>query len=198
MSLPSQKWQRNPYAVSPAVLANAQPLAQLALASRPVCLAAHLIDGLILSAALVPAAIGLWLDVSEHLRPNYTMTGGVLTLAVGTAWAAYNLHLLSRNGQSIGKRLLSIKFVRRDGSPLPGTHLQAAQRRQRLTPAHPARRRAVCPPRRPDGLQPDTAVPARPDRRHARGQGPAQVSTPNPCGRPSWVRDEPCAEGART
>jgi uncharacterized RDD family membrane protein YckC len=117
MSLPSPQWQRNPYAVSPAVLANAQPLAQLALASRLVRLTAHLIDLLILSATLVPFAIGLWLDVSEHLPPSYTITGGVLTLVVGTAWAAFNLHLLSRNGQSIGKRLLSIKVVRRDGSP---------------------------------------------------------------------------------
>jgi uncharacterized RDD family membrane protein YckC len=117
MSLPSPQWQRNPFAVSPAVLANAQPLAQLALASRPVRMAAHLIDGLILSATLAPAAIGLWLDVSKHLRPNYTITGGLLTLVVGTAWAAFNLHLLSRNGQSIGKRLLSMKVVRRDGSP---------------------------------------------------------------------------------
>jgi uncharacterized RDD family membrane protein YckC len=118
MSQPSPLWERNPYAPSPAVLAGAPPAAQREIAPRGVRLVAHLIDTLILGLTVLPAAIGLGLDLTHGAsQAAYLIPGGVLTLLAGTAWAAVSLHLVSRNGQSIGKRLLSIKVVRRDGSP---------------------------------------------------------------------------------
>ena len=42
--------------------------------------------------------------------------GGLLTLVAVIGWAIYTIHLVKRNSQTIGKKLVGIKVVRSDGS----------------------------------------------------------------------------------
>ena len=109
--------QENPYAAPVAAVADQAPPA-LVLADRGTRLAAYLLDGLIGLVAFVPFVLVLPF-VSTIGERNYDVAFGIAAglcffLLLGlTVW---NCILLSRGGQTLAKRLLGIRIVRRDGS----------------------------------------------------------------------------------
>jgi uncharacterized RDD family membrane protein YckC len=121
MESPAAVWRRNPYAPTSVSLAGSHPVQQLQPATRPSRALASLIDAAIGGAVLLPASLGYGLDAAQGLNASgpgpYTTLGTLLTILAGLLWVAITLHLMSRNGQSIGKKAFGIKVVRRDGSP---------------------------------------------------------------------------------
>jgi uncharacterized RDD family membrane protein YckC len=97
------------------------------LASRIARLAAVTLDGLIGFIAFTPAFAMNFAQIVQQGRGN--RLGVWLALAKTGGWFYFgaliaimvlviNLILLARNGQTIGKKLLGIKVVRVDGSPV--------------------------------------------------------------------------------
>lgn len=113
----------NPYAPPrAAVLDVVDPYAQMVLADRGTRLGAALLDGIFMlpiSLPLIVAAV-----ISESARqgtedPSGTafVIGGFVLMVVGLiAWAWFTILYVSRNGQTIAKKVLGIKVVRSDGS----------------------------------------------------------------------------------
>jgi uncharacterized RDD family membrane protein YckC len=99
----------------------------LDLASRPARLAAVIVDGLVGFIWFTPAYVTNFATLAQQSRGNplavwvnLAKTGGWFYLgAIGALVVlAIDLTLLARNGQTIGKKLLGIKVVRVDGSPV--------------------------------------------------------------------------------
>jgi uncharacterized RDD family membrane protein YckC len=99
----------------------------LALASRPARLAAVMLDGLLGFIWFAPAYVMNFATLAQQARGNpmavwinFAKTGGWFYVgALGALVVlAIDLTLLARNGQTIGKKLLGIKVVRVDGSPV--------------------------------------------------------------------------------
>ena len=99
----------------------------LELASRSARLVAVTLDGLLGFVWFAPAYITNFATVAQQARGNPIMvwinlarTGGWFYVGVLGALVvlAIDLTLLARNGQTIGKKLLGIKVVRVDGSPV--------------------------------------------------------------------------------
>ena len=70
------------------------------------------------AAIIFQVALNLLLDLniySQSAPPSMLMTAMLQLASVGF-YVALNYHLLAKNGQSIGKKLLNIKIVRSDGS----------------------------------------------------------------------------------
>ena len=115
----------NPYAPPTAVVQDiADPLIQLVPADRGTRLGAAILDSLIFVAMVyLPAFVSLVLAAAapgapgDSRLPAMFVGGGLLTLALFIAWCGLNIRYMSRNGQSIAKKLLRIKVVRSDGSP---------------------------------------------------------------------------------
>jgi uncharacterized RDD family membrane protein YckC len=117
----------NPYAPPQAVVADVvDPRVQNTPAERGTRLAAHILDSLIFG-----VMVGAWVfaglvvggttGTGPNARPNFN--AAMLTgLAIGSvgfiAWCWLTVVFVMRNGQSIAKRLLHIKVVRSDGSPV--------------------------------------------------------------------------------
>jgi uncharacterized RDD family membrane protein YckC len=119
--------ETNPYAAPGAVVDDAPVFdgndLEARKASRWQRLGAALLDGLSFCICLAPVFIQAYSAYvarahGQTLQPpiasQYAMLVGVLALGL----VIFNLVLLHRNGQTIGKRLLSIKIVRTDGSPV--------------------------------------------------------------------------------
>jgi uncharacterized RDD family membrane protein YckC len=113
----------NPYAppksaVRDAAEAAAEP------ADRLIRLVAAILDGLILGCMVyVPivvaiAGAGGFAGPGESAEPNEVALGLGVLLAVigGVAWIWLTVTFVARNGQSIAKKIMGIKVVRRDGS----------------------------------------------------------------------------------
>jgi len=99
----------------------------LELASRSARLVAVTIDGLLGFIWFAPVYITNFATVAQQARGspimvwiNLARTGGWFYVGVLGALVvlAIDLTLLARNGQTIGKKLLGIKVVRVDGSPV--------------------------------------------------------------------------------
>jgi uncharacterized RDD family membrane protein YckC len=99
----------------------------LALASRSARLGAVIVDGLLGFIWFTPAYVTNFAMIAQQSRGNpmavwinLAKTGGWFYVGVLGALVvlAIDLTLLSRNGQTIGKKLLGIKVVRVDGSPV--------------------------------------------------------------------------------
>jgi uncharacterized RDD family membrane protein YckC len=97
------------------------------LASRVARLAAVMLDGLLGFIWFAPAYITNFATIVQQARGNPAMlwinlarTGGWFYLGLLGALIvlAIDLILLARNGQTIGKKLLGVKVVRVDGSPV--------------------------------------------------------------------------------
>ena len=99
----------------------------LELASRAVRLVAVTLDGLLGFILFAPAWITNFAAIAQQSRGNPAMFW--INLAKAGGWfylgligalivLAVDLVLLARNGQTIGKKLLGIKVVRVDGSPV--------------------------------------------------------------------------------
>lgn len=107
--------QQNPYAATQVTLNEAGALEEMELAGRFTRLGAVLIDGLCVGGFGILAAV---------LIPSMSKGGGGAAVAIFSilfivgllALVIYNLVLVHRQGQTIGKRALGIKIVRTDGS----------------------------------------------------------------------------------
>lgn len=116
----------NPYAPPRAVVRDVIDLsAQLAHADRGTRFAAAILDWLILvGMVFTPMFVGSVLAAST--RDAGAISGdamplvlvGVMTLAGFGAWCWLTLRYVLRNSQSIGKKLVNIKVVRGDGTPV--------------------------------------------------------------------------------
>jgi uncharacterized RDD family membrane protein YckC len=56
------------------------------------------------------------ISVSDVLHAMLSNTGTIITVLALIAWCVTTIWLVAANGQSIGKRLVGIKVVRKDGS----------------------------------------------------------------------------------
>jgi uncharacterized RDD family membrane protein YckC len=63
-----------------------------------------------------PAALNGLLDPQDVLRAMMSGPGFTLSIVAAVAWCVVTTLLVASNGQSIGKRLVGIKVVRKDGS----------------------------------------------------------------------------------
>jgi uncharacterized RDD family membrane protein YckC len=114
----------NPYAPPQATVQDVRdPDTAFDAAGRGARLAAAILDGVIISALIyVPLGIGVSMNgrpllVNAHL--NYLAVAGPgtwLPLLGLVAWSWMTIVFVSRNGQSIAKKILGIKVVRSDGS----------------------------------------------------------------------------------
>jgi uncharacterized RDD family membrane protein YckC len=117
--------QPNPYAPPSAHVVDAvEHSDQLQIAGRGIRLGAYFVDGLIMMLFMVPAFIAggatLFAAIAttdpETIASAFAGIFGVLFLVGFLAWAIITGVLVHRNGQTIGKKLLNIKVVRKDGS----------------------------------------------------------------------------------
>jgi uncharacterized RDD family membrane protein YckC len=101
------------------------------LAERGTRLAAVSIDELLLLALLLPPIFGAQPQIAAMMAefvngadvdpyglvwPMLTGPGALVSLLGLIAWAVITTWMVARNGQSIGKRIMGIKVVRKDGS----------------------------------------------------------------------------------
>ena len=86
------------------------------LASRPRRLAASLLDGCLAMAVVVPFQIVRGVYANFPHMPKPSLMDQLAGTGIGIlAWSAFNAFLLQYHGQTIGKRLLSIRIRRIDG-----------------------------------------------------------------------------------
>ena len=113
----------NPYAPPRAEVTDIfDPNAPIELADRGTRLAAFIVDGVIMACMwylpfLLAVVLGGGLGAE---RPNNgVILGGILLATVGFAvWCWLTIRYVLANGQSIAKKMLGIKVVRTDGSPI--------------------------------------------------------------------------------
>ena len=109
----------NPYAPPTADVDDVSPLRTgQVLAGRGTRLGAAILEGVIIVAIVVPLIL-----IGLVLQPSSLRAGGeppwigiLLCVVAGFGWLALNLKFLYDNGQTIAKKILGIKIVRKDGS----------------------------------------------------------------------------------
>lgn len=99
------------------------PAAKLALADRGTRLGASILDSFIAFAMIAGPVLVLGIAGAAAATPesaagtsNVFALGLVLSLISGVAWFSLTLRFLIKNGQSIGKKLVGIKVVRKNGT----------------------------------------------------------------------------------
>ena len=115
----------NPYAPPRAAVRDiADPRGQAVPADRGTRLAASILDGLIF-AAMVYAPVMLIILFAGAGGPEpgaansgAMLVGAALTVIGFVAWCWLTIGYVTRNGQSIAKKILGIKVVRSDGTPI--------------------------------------------------------------------------------
>lgn len=115
----------NPYAPPKGAVRDIDVSDSLEHAERITRLAAAFLDGIVFMAMVyLPALIamaggGAFAPSDEAVEMNQTLIvlGSVLAIAGLVAWIWLTILYVSRNGQSIAKKMLGIKVVRKDGSP---------------------------------------------------------------------------------
>jgi uncharacterized RDD family membrane protein YckC len=112
----------NPYAPPQAAVQDVRgPDTTAESAGRGTRLVAAILDGIIVGALVyVPLVIGTAMSgrplmVDAHLNAS-AIGGGWLAILGAVAWVWLTVLFVSRNGQTIAKKLLGIKVVRSDGS----------------------------------------------------------------------------------
>jgi uncharacterized RDD family membrane protein YckC len=115
----------NPYAPPRAFVRDiADPASLAAPADRGTRLGASMLDGVIFMAmvylpAFAAVVVGSTSDARGNAGSNGMPAAGVALGLVGFAvWCWLTITYVNRNGQSIAKKLLGIKVVRTDGSPV--------------------------------------------------------------------------------
>ena len=114
----------NPYAPPRAIVRDiADPSALATPADRGTRLGASILDGIVFGAMVyAPVAFAGMLSgatASGDGGSNAMVALGLLLAMVGfIVWCWLTLTYMGRNGQSIAKKLLNIKVVRTDGSPV--------------------------------------------------------------------------------
>jgi uncharacterized RDD family membrane protein YckC len=108
----------NPYAPPRAPVQDVEDSAAT-LADPGTRLGAAILDGIIFLAMIyIPLVIGFSLKANGHIGPIVgEALGGFLAVAGLVTWLCLTIIFVSRNGQSIAKKLLGIKVVCTDGSP---------------------------------------------------------------------------------
>ncbi len=117
---PSLSPYDNPYAAPNADVGGVAPTAtdHSTLADPGSRLVAKIVDNLSLMAVLLPGFLVMVSMVS--VDEDLALLGGALGVLLGlVAWCGWTLKLLAENGQTIGKRMLGVKIVNDDGSPVP-------------------------------------------------------------------------------
>ena len=117
-------YNQNPYATPQANVSMASNSVG-ELAERGTRLGAALLDGLVYMISYIPflATGGLAVLTADASGEEIPEVGGMfliglaLTGLVALGIFIYNLILLSKTGQTIGKKILGIKITRTDGSP---------------------------------------------------------------------------------
>ena len=105
----------NPYAPPTAVVQDVLDPAELSvLAERGTRLAAAIVDSIVFMGMVYVPLILSFLTHSD-VMPAVGLGGALIGFAV---WVWLSIRYMRSNGQSIGKKLLSIKVVRSDGSPV--------------------------------------------------------------------------------
>lgn len=117
----------NPYAPPRAtVLDIADPNASLVPADRGTRLVATILDGIVIAvmvympfmvAAIMVGAIGRATGIGKDVGPLFLGIGS-LGIVGFIAWCWLTIKYVRSNGQTIGKKILGIKVVRTDGSPI--------------------------------------------------------------------------------
>jgi len=114
----------NPYAPPKAAVRDvADPDAADEPAGRGIRLVAAILDGIILGAMVYTPLIftGVFAGIMSAragrvVTPHFLGVAGLVACIGLIAWIWLTVLFVSRNGQSIGKKLLGIKVVRKDGS----------------------------------------------------------------------------------
>lgn len=116
----------NPYAPPQAEILSATDSSQAPLASPWKRLGAAIVDGLIIGAVSVPV---MWLTGYFSRAKQMAMEGRSWTPEV-LLWAVFGLGLMIAinwnhlaRGQTIGKGLLQLRIVRKNGSPAERNHI---------------------------------------------------------------------------
>lgn len=114
----------NPYAPPQAAVADVvDPRLSIVAAERGTRLAAAILDGLLIGGMIyAPFFVGFGfggLTGGRSFNTNAGMAAGFVIGAIGfVVWCWLTVTFVRRNGQSIAKKLLNIKVVRSDGSPI--------------------------------------------------------------------------------
>jgi uncharacterized RDD family membrane protein YckC len=94
------------------------------VAGRLTRLIASILNGIIPSALMMPFMFLLFKEIANDSNSNseeqLLKTLGI-TMLVMLLYAAYNIYLIFKFQQTLGKRIMSIKVVRSDGSPCSGS-----------------------------------------------------------------------------
>jgi uncharacterized RDD family membrane protein YckC len=105
----------NPYAPPIAVVQDVLDPAELSvLAERGTRLVAAIVDSIVFM-GMVYVPLVLSFLTNRDVMPAVGLGGALIGFAV---WVWLSIRYMRSNGQSIGKKLLSIKVVRSDGSPV--------------------------------------------------------------------------------
>jgi uncharacterized RDD family membrane protein YckC len=112
----------NPYAPPKGAVRDVDSLESQEPADRFVRLAAAILDGIIaaamiyLPAMLVLIVMGGTIDPNQQPDETAVAIAGGLALIGAIVWIWLTILYVARNGQTIAKKMLSIKVVRSDGS----------------------------------------------------------------------------------
>jgi uncharacterized RDD family membrane protein YckC len=107
----------NPYAAPSARLAEPAMDGEIVLASRMARLGAVLIDSfaLVVPAMVIAVALPAMSEPGEGLSTGGTALIAVFGLVI-LAFCVYQMVMLHRHGQTLGKKLVGVRIVRQDGS----------------------------------------------------------------------------------
>jgi len=121
----------NPYAPPRAAVRDvADPGAKSVLADRGTRLGAAILDSIAFLAMVYgPLVVFGVMTAFASASPNAQGAGGLLTMGLAAAlvgfavWCTITVRFLLRNSQSIGKKILGIKVVRSNGTPVSFSRL---------------------------------------------------------------------------
>ncbi|HYM35178.1 MAG TPA: RDD family protein [Steroidobacteraceae bacterium] len=104
--------QENPYQPPKAEVADVQSDDEIELASRWARLGAAIIDGLLMSAIILPIifSTGYWQNAMSGIRPPFATQLGYALIGL-VAYLVLNGYLLHSSGQTIGKRVAGTRIV---------------------------------------------------------------------------------------
>lgn len=122
--------KNNVYAPTEVHVEDVVPAGQRLLATLGSRFAASLIDALVLMVLLYAVVFAVYGSLLQPFMDAQAKGGfyqfgfGVVTGALGAAfYAIINWKLLNGGGQTVGKKLLGIRIVRTDGSPVGARHV---------------------------------------------------------------------------
>ncbi|MBL8513287.1 MAG: RDD family protein [Betaproteobacteria bacterium] len=106
----------NVYAAPAARVDDVIPAGEMELAGRGTRLVAAIIDGIIMMVTAIATAMVLGINLfSATAQPSFMAQAG-LGLANIVWYLVINWNFLSKNGQSVGKKVMGVKIVRTDGT----------------------------------------------------------------------------------